>query len=176
MLPEGRAPYRDGRFWARCGVAAKAVLPVRTMLKYALPALLLAASAAAFAVPGGRIDVLAPAAYACEMPGDATNAAGYRVDEENFAIANSTSYFTPEGRGTYLLTGDELVLTSGPKRGNKYRRASDNFLRKLDAQGNETALRCVRKVLNNTGTPACTEAEDGGEKLASCKSKGPVQL
>lgn len=174
VLPEGRAPYRDGRFWARCGVPAKAVLPDRTMLKYALPALLLAASGAAFAVPGGPIDVLAPAAYACEMPGDATNAAGYRVDEENFAIANSTSYFTPEGRGTYLLTGDDLVLTSGPKKGNRYRRASDNFLRKLGPDGKETALRCVRKVLNNTSTPACDGAD--GEKLASCKSKGPVRL
>lgn len=144
------------------------------MLKYAIPALLLAASGAAFAVPGGPIDVLAPAAYACEMPGNATNADGYRVDEENFAIADSTSYFTPEGRGTYLLTGDDLVLTSGPKKGNRYRRASDNFLRKLGPDGKETTLRCVRKVLNNTTSPGCTGAD--GEKLASCQSKGPVQL
>ena len=144
------------------------------MLKYAIPALLVAASGAALAVPGGPIDVLAPAAFACEMPGDATNAAGYRVDAENFAIANSTSYFTPEGRGTYLLTGDDLVLTSGPKYGNRYRRVSDNFLRKLGPDGKETALRCVRKVLNNTSTPPC-EGPDG-EKLASCQSKGPVRL
>lgn len=144
------------------------------MLKYAIPALLVAASGAALAVPGGPIDVLAPAAYACEMPGDATNAAGYRVDAENFAIANSTSYFTPEGRGTYLLTGDDLVLTSGPKSGNRYRRVSDNFLRKLGPDGKETALRCVRKVLNNTSTPPC-EGPDG-KKLASCQSKGPVPL
>lgn len=144
------------------------------MLKYAIPALLIAASGAALAVPGGPIDVLAPAAYACEMPGDATNAAGYRVDEEHFAIANSTSYFTPEGRGTYLLTGDDLVLTSGPKNGNRYHRVSDNFLRKLGPDGKETALRCVRKVLNNTNTPPC-EGPDG-EKLASCQSKGPARL
>ena len=154
------------------------MLPDRVMLKYAIPAvppaLLIAVSGAALAVPGGPIDVLAPAAYACEMPGDATNAAGYRVDEENFAIANSTSYFTPEGRGTYLLTGDDLVLTSGPKNGNRYRRISDNFLRKLGPDGKETALRCVRKVLNNTSTPACNGAE--GEKLASCKGKGPIRL
>lgn len=148
------------------------------MLKYAipalLPALLVAASGAALAVPGGPIDLLAPAAYACEMPGDATNAAGYRVDAENFAIANSTSYFTPEGRGTYLLTGDDLVLTSGPKNGNRYHRVSDNFLRKLGPDGKETELRCVRKVLNNTSAPPCTGPD--GEKLASCQSKGPVRL
>jgi len=144
------------------------------MLKYALPVLLVVGSGSALAVPGGPIDVLAPAAYACEMPGDATNAAGYRVDAENFAIANSTSYFTPEGRGTYLLTGDDLVLTSGPKNGNRYRRISDNFLRKLGPDGKETALRCVRKVLNNTNTPPCTGTD--GQKLASCQSKGPVRL
>lgn len=144
------------------------------MLKYAIPALFVVASGAALAVPGGPIDVLAPAAYACEMPGDATNAAGYRVDAENFAIADSTSYFTPEGRGTYLLTGDELVLTSGPKNGNRYRRVSDNFLRKLGPDGKETELRCVRKVLNNTSNPACTGPD--GQKLASCQSKGPVRL
>ena len=148
------------------------------MLKYAIPALLpalvVAASGAALAVPGGPIDVLAPAAYACEMPGDATNAAGYRVDAESFAIANSTSYFTPEGRGTYLLTGDDLLLTSGPKKGNRYRRISDNFLRKLGPDGKETELRCVRKVLNNTSTPPCTDAD--GEKLAMCQGKGPVRL
>ena len=144
------------------------------MLKYAIPALIVVASGAALAVPGGPIDVLAPAAYACEMPGDATNAAGYRVDAENFAIADSTSYFTPEGRGTYLLTGDDLVLTSGPKNGNRYRRVSDNFLRKLGPDGKETELRCVRKVLNNTSTPSCTGPD--GQKLASCQSKGPVRL
>ena len=65
------------------------------------------------------------------------------------------------------------MLTSGPKKGNRYRRASDNFLRKLGSDGKETALRCVRKVLNNTTSPGCGA---DGEKLASCQSKGPVQL
>lgn len=141
------------------------------MLRYVIPASLIGVSAAAVAVPGGPIDVLAPAAYACEMPGDATNAAGYRVDDENFVIANSNTYYTPAGRGTYLLTGDLLVLTSGPKRGHKYNRITDNFLRKLGPDGKETPLRCVRKVLNNTGGPACTGPN--GEQLASCDAPAP---
>lgn len=141
------------------------------MLKYALPAALLALSAAALAVPGGPIDVLAPAAYACEMPGDATNAAGYRVDAENFVIENSNSYSTPAGHGTYLLTGDDLVLTSGPKRGDRYHRVSDNFLRKLGPDGQETPLRCVRKVLNNSAGPGCTAAD--GTPLAQCTPPAP---
>lgn len=140
------------------------------MLKYAAPLVLVAASGAALAVPGGPIDVLAPAAYACEMPGDAANAAGYRVDAENFVIANSNTYYTPAGRGTYLLTGDELVLTSGPKRGESYRRITDNFLRKLSPDGSESQLRCVRKVLNNSGGPGCSDA--AGTQLAQCKAAG----
>lgn len=139
------------------------------MLKIALPALLLTASAAALAVPGGPIGTLPPAAYACEMPGDATGPAGYRVDAENFTIINSNSYRTVDGRGTYLLTGDLLVLTSGPKRGQKFRKISNNFLRKLDSAGNETPLRCVRRVLNNSGGKSCTAAD--GTPVAACEPK-----
>jgi hypothetical protein len=141
------------------------------MLKYALPAALFGASAAVLAVPGGPIDVLAPAAYACEMPGDATNAVGYRMDEENFSIVNSNTYYTDMGRGTYLLTGDDLVLTSGPKRGEKYHRISDNFLRKLGPDGKDSVLRCVRRVLNNTNGPSCTAPD--GTRLARCEAPAP---
>jgi hypothetical protein len=136
------------------------------MLKYALPAVILTLSAGALAVPGGPIDVLPPASYACEMPGDASVAAGYRVDSENFSIANSNSYYTGKGRGTYLLTGDLLVLTSGPKRGQKFRRISDNFLRKLGPDGNDSPLRCVRRVVNNTNGEGCLEVD--GSVAATC--------
>jgi hypothetical protein len=155
-------------------VAGQLVLTGAAMLKFVVPAMLLGLSGAAFAVPGGEIDVLAPAAYACEMPGDATNAAGYRVDDENFSIANSNAYFTPAGRGTYLLTGDLLVLTSGPKRGQKYRRQTDNFLRKLASDGTETELRCVRKVLNNATGEGCSGKD--GARLAQCPAKEPNRL
>lgn len=144
------------------------MLEAPVMLRYALPAALLAGSAAALAVPGGPIDFLLPGAFACEMPGDATNAAGYRVDAENFVIANSNSYYTPAGRGSYLLTGDDLVLTSGPKRGQKYHRVTDNFLRKLGPDGKQSELRCVRRVLNNTNGPGCNGSV--GAKPAACQA------
>lgn len=146
-----------------------AVLGMAAMLKIALPAALLTASAAALAVPGGPIGVLAPASYACEMPGDATGAAGYRVDAENFTVINSNAYRSADGRGTYLLTGDLLVLTSGPKRGQKFRKISPNFLRKLDSAGKETQLRCVRRVINNSDGPACT-TPDGTDVAAACQA------
>ena len=137
------------------------------MLKFTLPFALFALSAAALAVPGGPIDVLAPAAYQCEMPGDAGGPAGYRVASEDFTIVNSNTYYTAQGRGTYLLTGDLLVLTSGPKRSFKYNRISDNFLRKLGPDGKDSALRCVRKVLNNSSGTGCTTPT--GEVAALCK-------
>ena len=137
------------------------------MLKYALPATLAALSAAALAVPGGQIGSLLPAAYLCEMPGDAGGPAGYRVPAEDFTIVNANTYYTASGRGTYLLTGDDLVLTSGPKRGQKFHRISDNFLRKREATGQDGPLRCVRRVINNSNGEGCTDPASG-EKLASC--------
>lgn len=139
------------------------------MLKYALPCSLLALSAAALAVPGGPIDVLAPSAYQCEMPGDASGPAGYRLRSEDFTIVNSNTYYTAQGRGTYLLTGDLLVLTSGPKRGQKFNRISDNFLRKLGPDGKDSALRCVRKVVNNSSGTGCTDPASG-ETLLRCQA------
>ncbi|MFM5924069.1 MAG: elongation factor P [Novosphingobium sp.] len=138
---------------------------------------LLALPAAAIAVPGGPIDSLLPGQFACEMPGDAASVTGYRVDAENFSILNANSYRTTAGRGTYLLTGDLLVLTSGPKRGDKYRRMSPNFLRKLDAGGKESDLRCVRSVVNNSGGGLCgaTLAQGGagpGQPKCSAPSGG----
>jgi hypothetical protein len=104
----------------------------------------------ALAVPGGMIDSLTPGHYLCELPGDATGPAGHRQEAEGFTILNASTYAAQGGRGSYLLTGDRLTMTSGPKNGQKFVRLSGNFLRKLDASGKETALRCVRRVVNNS--------------------------
>jgi hypothetical protein len=146
----------------------------RAMLKYLPPLALFALSTAAMAVPGGPIDVLAPAAYQCEMPGDATGPAGYRVIGEDFTIVNSNTYYSAKGRGTYLLTGDLLVLTSGPMRGNKYDRISDNFVRKLGPDGKDSALRCVRKVLNNSNGPGCADPATGAQQ-ARCAPPAAIK-
>lgn len=97
------------------------------------------------AAPGGPIDTIHRGAYVCALPGDATGPAGNPVIEEGFDVISGSSYATVEGRGTYLLTGDTLVMTSGPKRGQKFNRLSNNFLRKLAHDGSESALRCVRR-------------------------------
>jgi hypothetical protein len=108
------------------------------------------ATGPALAAPGGPIDVLEPGRYICELPGDATGPAGLRQADETFVVLNASSYESPTGRGTYLLTGNVVIMTSGPKNGQRFRRVSTNFLRKLGPGGEDSALRCVRRVVNNS--------------------------
>jgi hypothetical protein len=116
------------------------------MKRLALP--LLALLLAVPATGQGRLGTLRVGEYRCELPGDAAGPSRHPVPEEHFEVLNASSYRTAQGGGTYLLTGNRLIMTSGPKRGQKYTRFSDNFLRKLDEAGNESPLRCVRRTLN----------------------------
>ncbi|MFT4028021.1 MAG: hypothetical protein QM676_14675 [Novosphingobium sp.] len=100
--------------------------------------------------PAGALDTIHRGDYYCELPGDATTLAGFIVPEESFTITNGSSYMTSAGGGSYLLIGDVLTMTSGPKRGQKFSRISDNFLRKLESDGAESTLRCVRRTRNNS--------------------------
>ena len=104
----------------------------------------------AWAAPGGPIDTIHRGEYYCELPGDATGPAGHPVPEEAFEVLTGSSYATAQGGGSYLLTGNVLVMTSGPKRGEKFNRLSNNFLRKLAPDGSEGTLRCVRRTRNNS--------------------------
>lgn len=117
------------------------------------PAVLLAVVAlpvAAVAAPGGLIDVLQVGTYACELPGDAAGPAGIRQPDRDFTIVNATTYTSGAGRGSYLLTGTRLQMTTGPRKGERYVKLSDNFLRLLDANGQPSELRCIRRVVNNS--------------------------
>ncbi len=120
-------------------------------MKYA-QALVIAALAAlavpASAAPGGAIGTLRPGAYVCELPGDAAGAASHPVEGESFTIIDGKSYVAAGASGTYLLLGDQLTMTSGPKRGQTFHRLSGGFLRRTEA-GSDTALRCVRTVSNS---------------------------
>ncbi len=119
-------------------------------MKSALTLILLASAGPVLAVPGGPIGWLNPGTYLCEQPGDAGGAVGLHVVGEDFEIVNANTYRTTAGRGTYLLTGNVLVFTSGPKYGEAFNRITDGFLRKSDASGANTSLRCVRRVMNNS--------------------------
>ena len=104
----------------------------------------IAAPVATFAAQGGALGTLQTGRYTCELPGDALGPSGHPVAAEAFSIINASSYAVGEVHGTYLLTGDRVTITSGPKRGQRFRRVSASFLRKLDASGKDSPLRCVR--------------------------------
>ncbi len=119
-------------------------------MRRTLPILLaLLAATPALATQGGQIDTILLGYYACELPGDATGPAGVRHPEADFQVITGSSYRTEAGHGAYLLTGNRITMTSGPMRGDKFRRISNGFLRKLAADGSDAALRCVRRTQNN---------------------------
>ena len=110
------------------------------------PALLLAmAPATVRAAPGGPIGVMPLGAYICELPGDASGPAGLRQRGDEFAITHGSSYRTDQGPGIYLLTGNRLTFTSGPLKGGIWHRTGRSFLRRVQADGTDGALRCVRQ-------------------------------
>ncbi|RVU06152.1 hypothetical protein EOE18_04705 [Novosphingobium umbonatum] len=113
--------------------------------------LLVAGVNPALAGPEGPAFTLRRGDYTCELPGHALTTAGIAQPQEDFTIRQGSIYSTSAGRGTYLATGDEIVMTTGPKKGEKYKRVSENYLRKLTRDGGESNLRCIRKVLNNNG-------------------------
>lgn len=107
-------------------------------------------AAPALAAPGGKIDVLKPGSYVCELPGDALGLRGRHMPDEDFLIVNASNYDVGGLRGSYLLIGGRVTMTSGPRRGVSYRRISGGTLRLLQQDGSETTLNCVRGVANNS--------------------------
>ena len=92
-----------------------------------------------------KIDTLDRGDYVCELPGDASGRAGVEQAQAGFTILSASRYSSPQGNGTYLRQGDRVAMTSGPRNGESYRLRGRNFLRKLDADGQPTRLRCLRR-------------------------------
>src|SRR6218665_1894256 len=92
-----------------------------------LVALAIAPAHASTPAPGGEIGTLEIGRYVCELAGDATGPVGHHVPEADFSITNASSYRVNGVGGSYLLTGDRVVLTSGLRRGERYRRISSGF-------------------------------------------------
>ncbi|MEE4317335.1 MAG: elongation factor P [Erythrobacter sp.] len=93
---------------------------------------------------GGMLGTLQRGTWECALPGDAGGAAYVAVPEEGFIIGNASSYRNPEGRGIYLLRGNELIFTRGPKKDERFRRLGDNTLQKLEGDGSLSRLICTR--------------------------------
>ena len=107
----------------------------------------LAVAVVAFAAPviaQGQIGTIERGQYTCELPGDASGAAGIHQPQEDFRIASASRYRAEGGDGTYLRLGDVVTMTSGPRNGAQYAVISPNFLRKIE-NGEPGRLRCVRR-------------------------------
>ena len=102
------------------------------------------AACAAPAMAQEQLGTIERGHYVCELPGDATAEAGEEQPGESFSIESASRYTAVQGSGTYLRRGDTLIMTSGPRNGDRYRIMGNGFLRKLsgDTPGR---LRCVRQ-------------------------------
>lgn len=105
-------------------------------------------TSAAIATPG-ELGTMPTGRYICELPGDGSGPASLHVPESDFTILRASRYRAHYGAGIYLLTGDLLVLTSGPRQGERFIRKSNGFLRMLGPNDEESLLRCVLQNRNN---------------------------
>lgn len=115
----------------------------------AILVLFVVAAPAATAAPGGSIATMATGRFDCERPGDALGPAVRRVPEAGFRLLIGSSYEVDGQSGSYLMTGEVLVMTSGPHKGRRFHRDSNNALRELRPDGSPGELRCVRRAGNN---------------------------
>ena len=94
-------------------------------------------------VPGGQIGTLTQGNYTCELPGDATGPVGKELPQYDFRVVGGSNYKSDGVRGSYLHTGDRVVMTGGKLKGLRFTRVSDGYLRQIDDSGEETGMRCV---------------------------------
>lgn len=96
-------------------------------------------------VPGNRmLDVLQRGTWQCALPGSAGGAAFEVVEAEGFTIGTASSYRNAQGRGIYLLRGNELIFTRGPKKDERFRRLGESTLQKVGPDGKPGKLICTR--------------------------------
>jgi hypothetical protein len=114
------------------------------MIRSLIAAALLGALASVVSAQG-QIDTVARGAYVCELPGDADVGPGRPLVQRNFVIETGSRYSTAHGGGAYLRRGDLVEITSGPRKGERYRVVHPGFLRLLGADGRPGRVRCVHQ-------------------------------
>ncbi|WP_232491929.1 hypothetical protein [Novosphingobium kaempferiae] len=95
-------------------------------------------------VSGGLISTLPIGTYTCELAGDAGGLVGKPLPEYAFRVVNASAYKAGGIRGSYLLTGEYVTMTGGKLKGLKLHRLKDTYLRKVEADGSDSEMRCVR--------------------------------
>jgi hypothetical protein len=101
------------------------------------------ASAPIVAAPG-PLSTLTLGRYVCERPAEPGSQVAVTDPATSFAVTTASRYVAADGtRGTYLLTGDTMEMTSGPLAGTRLVRLRGSFLRVLGADGLPGPTRCV---------------------------------
>lgn len=93
---------------------------------------------------GGMLGILQHGDWQCALPGDAGGDAFVDVPSEAFRIGTASSYVSPAGTGIYLLRGDQVLFTRGPKKDERFVVIGENSLRKLNRDGTPTKMICTR--------------------------------
>src|SRR3569623_693938 len=128
----------------------------------------LVCGAPARAGSGGQRATIERGPWGCERPGEAGTTPGIAAPEADFTINNGSTYHVAEGHGSYLRTGEDLRMTSGPRQGDRYTVQSEHFLRKLDESGKDTGLRCIKlgEASSLTARPAgsCPKAKENAAR------------
>ena len=91
-----------------------------------------------------RIGTLPQGRYECGLPGDATGRAWVVDPAYNFTISSASRYISAEGKGTYLMTGRDVIFTRGPMKNMRMRRHASGLLQQVNAEGELGRLRCHR--------------------------------
>ncbi|MDP5103894.1 MAG: elongation factor P [Erythrobacter sp.] len=92
----------------------------------------------------GVLGVLQHGNWECALPGDAGTTAFVVLPDESFRIGTASSYSSAAGTGIYLMRGNEVVFTRGPKKDQRFRRLGDNTLQKLNPDGSPSKIICTR--------------------------------
>ena len=115
------------------------------MIRRSLPLLFIALFAATpLAAKPGPIATLALGRYVCERPAEPGAQVAVTDAAASFAVTTASRYVAADGtRGTYLLTGDTVEMTSGTLAGTRLVRLRESFLRVLGNDGAPGPTRCV---------------------------------
>ena len=92
----------------------------------------------------GPLSTLTLGRYVCERPAEPGSQVAVTDPQASFAVTTASRYVAADGtRGTYLLAGDTIEMTSGPLAGTRLVRLRGSFLRVLGTDGVPGPTRCV---------------------------------
>lgn len=92
----------------------------------------------------GPLATLTLGRYICERPAEPGLQTAVTDAAASFAVTTASRYVAADGtRGTYLLTGNEVEMTSGTLAGTRLVRLRESFLRVVEADGTPGKTRCI---------------------------------